>query len=129
MPRGYTKELTSVHRLHYHFVWCVKYRKPVLVDDVAARLRSLLRSKAKDLGLDIINMSVGADHVHLFIEGHPTMAPNEIIQPIKGHSSHELMEEFNFGLPSLWTRSYFVSSTGHISDDVVDRYIEEQTDR
>ncbi|MES3160006.1 MAG: IS200/IS605 family transposase, partial [Halorubrum sp.] len=28
MPRGYSRERTSVHNLHYHFVWCPKYRKP-----------------------------------------------------------------------------------------------------
>lgn len=129
MSRGYSKELTSVHRLHYHFIWCVKYRKPVLQGDVARRTQILLESKASDLELDILNMNIGDDHVHLFIEGDPTMAPNEIIQPMKGYSSHGLMNEFDFGLPSLWTRSYFVSSTGHISDDVVDQYIEEQSKR
>jgi putative transposase len=128
MPKGYSRELTTVHRLHYHFIWCPKYRKSVLKDDIRERLIALIRNKADELELEIMNLAVEPDHVHLFIEGHPKLPPNKIIQQIKGYTSHELREDFDFGLPTLWTRSYFVSSTGQVSDEIVDQYIEEQSD-
>ncbi len=58
MPRGYSRERTSVHNLHYHFVWCPKYRKPVLTDEVADRLEQLIEEKADELDLDILRREV-----------------------------------------------------------------------
>ena len=127
MPRGYSKERTSVHRLHYHFIWCPKYRKSVLTGEAKDRLEALIQEKADELGLEVLTLAVRPDHVHLFIEGNPKLAPNKIMQQVKGYSSRRMREEFDFGLPSLWTRSYFVSSAGDVSDETVEAYIEAQT--
>lgn len=45
------------------------------------------------------------------------------------YTSRNLREEFDFGLPSLWTRSYFVSSAGEVSTQTIEEYIEAQTGR
>lgn len=128
MPRGYSKRLTSVHLLNYHFIWCPKYRKKILKGEVKERLEKLIEKKAKELGLKILELSVNPDHVHLFIEGKPTLAPNKIIQQIKGFTSRKLRKEFEFSsLPTLWTRSYFVSSAGNVSSKTIREYIEAQT--
>ena len=126
MPRGYSKERTSVHRLHYHFIWCPKYRKSVLKGEVRDRLEELIEDKADELGLEILELAIRPDHVHLFITGDPTLAPNKIMQQIKGYSSRHLRDQFDFGLPSLWTRSYFVSSAGDVSSEVIEEYIDAQ---
>lgn len=96
---------------------------------VATRLRELIRKKADDIDCRIISMEVMPDHVHLFIEGNPVLTPNKIIGNIKGYSSHQLRKEFKelrTRLPTLWSRSYFVSTHGHISDVLIKKYIEEQ---
>ncbi len=49
------------------------------------------------------------------------------MQQVKGHTSRNLREEFDFGLPSLWTRSYFVSSAGEVASQTIEEYIEAQT--
>ena len=127
MPRGYSKERTSVHRLHYHFIWCPKYRKSVLTGEAKDRLEALIEEKADELDLEILALAVRPDHVHLFIEGNPKLAPNKIMQQVKGYSSRQMREEFDFGLPSLWTRSYFVSSAEDVADETIEAYIEAQT--
>jgi len=143
MPRGYSKERTSVHHFpkykekasrfsagrmsNYHFIWCPKYRKSVLTCEAKDRLEALIEEKADELDLEILALAVRPDHVHLFIEGNPKLAPNKIMQQVKGYSSRRMREEFDFGLPSLWTRSYFVSSAGDVSDETVEAYIEVQT--
>ncbi|MDS0300269.1 IS200/IS605 family transposase [Halogeometricum sp. S1BR25-6] len=126
MPRGYSRERTSVHNLHYHFIWCPKYRKSVLEGEVADRLEELVSEKADELGLEILRLAIQPDHVHLFITGDPTLAPNKIMQQVKGYSSRHLRDEFDFGLPSMWTRSYFVSSAGEVSSKTIKEYIEAQ---
>ncbi|WP_458208772.1 IS200/IS605 family transposase [Haladaptatus sp. NG-SE-30] len=127
MPRGYSRERTSVHNLHYHFIWCPKYRKSVLTDEVADRLEQLIEEKADELELEILRLAIQPDHVHLFITGNPKLAPNKIMQQVKGYTSRTLRDEFDFGLPSLWTRSYFVSSAGEVSNQAIEEYIESQT--
>jgi putative transposase len=129
MLRGYSRERTSVHNLHYHFVWCPKYLKPVLTDEVADRLDQRIEEKADELDLNILRLAIQPDHVHLFITGTPKLAPNKIIQQVKGYTSRNLREEFDFGLPSLWTRSYFVSSAGEVSSQTIEEYIKAQTGR
>ena len=126
MPRGFDRERTTVHKLQYHFVWCPKYRKSVLEGEVRDRVEALIEDKADELGLEILELAIRPDHVHLFITGDPTLAPNKIIQQVKGYSSRQLRDEFDFGLPSLWTRSYFVSSAGDVSREVIEEYIDAQ---
>jgi putative transposase len=126
MPRGFDRERTTVHKLQYHFIWCPKYRKSVLEGGVRDRLEELIEEKADELGLKILELAIRPDHVHLFITGDPTLAPNKIMQQVKGYSSRHLRDEFDFGLPSLWTRSYFVSSAGDVSSEVIEEYIDAQ---
>jgi putative transposase len=129
MPKGYKSSATSVHFMGYHFAWCPKYRRAVLVGKIKDRLEELIRMKAKDLGCEIISLEVMPDHVHLFIQGNPKISPNSIIGQIKGFTSRMLRKEFKelrTRLPTLWTRSYFVSTHGHISDKLIQKYIEEQ---
>lgn len=126
MPRGYASSETFVHFMGYHFVWCPKYRRKILEGNIAKRLRELIKEKADDMDCRIISLAVMSDHVHLFIEGNPILTPNKIIGSIKGYTSHELRKEFKevrTRLPTLWSRSYFVSTHGHISDKIIEKYI------
>ena len=55
-----------------------------------------------------------------------------LVQQLKGYTSHELRKEFSHlksRLPTLWTRSYYVESCGHISEQTIKRYIEEQKNK
>lgn len=125
----YRKSTGCVFTLKYHYVWCPKYRRKVLVDDVAKRLEALLREKAAELGAEIHALEIMPDHVHLFVESDPTLAPAHIAAQFKGYTSRVLREEFSSlrsRLPTLWSRSYYVSSVGHVSEATVRRYIENQ---
>ena len=129
MPKGYISSQTSVHFMGYHFVWCPKYRRKVLVEQIAIRLDELIKQKAEQLKCKIIALEIMPDHVHLFIQGKPKLSPNSLIGQIKGYTSRILRHEFKelkSKLPTLWTRSYFVSTHGHISDSLIQKYIEEQ---
>lgn len=129
MPSGYSASQTSVHFMNYHFVWCPKYKKKVIVGAVENRLRQLLGQKAKELGCKIIALELMPDHVHIFVQCTPVIAPNRVIAGLKGYTSRILREEFSHlrtRLPTLWTRSYFVSTHGHVSSNAIKKYVEEQ---
>jgi len=115
--------------MNYHFVWCPKYGKPVIVGEVEMRLKQLIHEKAKQLGCEVISLETMPDHVHLFVRANPTLAPNRIVGELKGFTSRILRQEFKHlttSLPTLWTRSYFVSTHGHVSSDTIKKYIAEQ---
>ena len=115
--------------VNYHFVWIPKYRRPVLVGEIAERLVELLQHKTAELGGEIFDITVQPDHVHLFCSFPPTIAPYQIMYRLKGFTAHELRKEFpelKSRLPNLWTRSYYVGTSGHVSAETIQRYIEAQ---
>lgn len=130
MEPRYSKNAGAVFSLKYHLVWCPKYRRAVLVDDVADRLKQLLSEKAAELETSVLTMEVMPDHVHLFLESDPRWAVAEIVNRLKGYTSRILRSEFRHlrsRLPTLWSRSYYAGTVGHVSEATVRRYIESQT--
>ena len=125
----WTKSNTSIHNVAYHLIWCPKYRRKVLVEKVEKRLMQLLRQKAKENGWVIDTMEIMPDHVHIFVKANPVASPHWIVQQFKGYTSNILRKEFpelKSKLPTLWTRSYYCESVGHISEDTIKKYIEDQ---
>jgi len=132
VSQRWTKSKTSVHNVAYHLIWCPKYRRKVLVGKVETRLKQLLKIKAKENGWKIETMEIMPDRVHLFVKANPVASPHWIIQQFKGFSSHELRKEFphlKSKLPTLWTRSYYCESVGHISEETIKKYIEDQKNK
>ncbi len=132
VTQRWAKSKTSVHNVAYHLIWCPKYRRKVLVDKVAIRLKKLLKDKAKENDWKIETMEIMPDHVHIFVKANPVASPHFIIQQFKGYSSNILRKEFphlKSKLPTLWTRSYYCESVGHISETTIKKYIEEQKNK
>ena len=131
MTKGYQKENTCIHLLNYHFVWCPRYRRKLLQGKIKERLMQLIQDKANEHGCKILTIEIMPDHTHLFITSKPTISPNKLIGEIKGFASYTLRKEFPelLKMPTLWTRSYFVSTAGNVSSFVIQKYIEEQNKR
>lgn len=85
----------------------------------------------EELNIKIITLECDKDHTHMFLEAPPTLSPADIMAKIKGETSKQLREEFSHlsHLPSLWTRSYFVSTAGNVSSETIKRYVEQQKTR
>ena len=125
----YSKSTGAVCRLKYHIVWCPKYRRKVLTAPVDARLKDVLYEVAVEHQFIVYQMHVEPDHVRLFVEAGPTQSVAEIANRFKGASSRILRQEFpqlRSRLPTLWSRSYFASTAGDVSEAAIGRYIELQ---
>lgn len=123
---------TSVYNLGYHIIWCPKYRRKVLVNEIETRLKDIIITKCNELDCFVHELNIMPDHVHLFVKTKPTIAPHFLIQQIKGISSRILRNEFKElkrKMPSMWTRSYFIESVGHISQETIEKYIQEQKNK
>lgn len=127
---GMRKTRYAHYTLNYHFVWCPKYRRKVLSGEVAEELRMIIDDIAGQTGFDVISLEVQPDHIHLFVSAPPKYSPAQLINTIKGASSRRLRNEFPelkevVNEESLWTRTYYVGSAGHVSSETIRWYIEE----
>jgi putative transposase len=129
MTARYAKNAGAVFSLKVYLVWCPKYRRPVLTGAIAQRLEALLREKATELEMTVHALEIMPDHVHLFIEFDPRWSIAEIVNRLKGSTSRILREEFSSlrsRLPTLWSRSYYAGTIGHVSKRTVRAYIDAQ---
>lgn len=125
----YKSNNNVVFSCKYHVVWCPKYRRKVLVNGVDARLKELIKEVCDECNIDIIEMEIMPDHVHLLMEVDPQFGVHKAVKRIKGRSSCVLRQEFSWlttRLPTLWTNSYFVSTVGGVPLSVIKQYIENQ---
>jgi len=127
------EEMRSNHHVtyvcHYHVVWCPKYRRKVLVNGVDVRLKQILHEVCQEHDAVIEGLEVMPDHVHLLVNVNPPFGIHRLVRLLKGRSSRVLRQEFprlKTRLPTLWTNSYCVSTTGGAPLELVKRYIEGQ---
>ena len=125
----YRNNNNIVYSCKYHVVWCPKYRRKVLVDGIDVRFKELAEEVCTKLRIDLIEMEVMPDHVHLLLEVDPQFGIHRAVKQIKGYTSRVLRSEFptlRSRLPSLWTNSYFVSTVGGAPLSIIKQYIENQ---
>jgi putative transposase len=118
-----------VYNCQYHVIWCVKYRRKVLTDEVEVRLKEILQEVSIDVQCEIEEMETDEDHVHLLISCDPQFGIHQVVKRMKGKSSRLLRDEFPFlksRIPSLWTNSYFVATVGGAPLIVIKQYIQDQ---
>ncbi len=128
--RNYRTINKTIYSCQYHVIWCTKYRRKVLDTQIQGRLKQLIREKETEYGYEIHEVETQQEHVHLLIEIPPTDSIDKIVGKIKSYTSKVLREEYpslKSRLPSLWTRSKFVSSCGSVTLQVIKDYIESQS--
>lgn len=125
----YKSNNNVVYPCKYHVVWCPKYRRKVLANGVDVRLKELIDEICRESRIEIIEMEIMPDHVHLLVEVDPQFGIHKAVKQIKGRTSRILRQEFSCltsRLPTLWTNSYFVSTVGGAPLSVIKQYIENQ---
>ncbi|MCC0653652.1 IS200/IS605 family transposase [Clostridioides sp. ES-S-0001-03] len=132
MENKYRRTQTTVSLINYHFIFCPRYRRKVFnIEGLEDRFKTLVKNKCKEMDIEIIAIECDKDHTHMFLNSLPTLSPSDIMQNIKGYTSKILREEFIelSKMPSLWTRSYFVSTAGNVCSETIKKYVENQKTR
>lgn len=122
---------TTVYNIGYHMVWSVKYRRRVLEKKIENSLKTILIEIAAEKGFELKAIEVMSDHVHVFISAKPKFSPSYIYKMLKGISAKKLFLQHPELTQSLWNNhlwnpSTYVETIGHISDETVRKYIEDQ---
>jgi len=118
----------TAYNLNYYIVFCPKYRKSVLVGDIAIHTEEIIRHIADKVNVKIENLTVAPDHVRVFLSAPPRLSPQSIVKRLKGATANILRQKYPqlLRLPTLWSSSYYVCTVGSVSDSVVSLYIENQ---
>lgn len=129
MEITYKSNCNIVYSCRYHVVFCPKYRRSVLIDHIAERLENIFRQLAHGMQVEIFEMEIMPDHVHILLECDPQYGIAKVMKNLKGRSSRMLREEFpelKINMPSLWTNSYFISTVSEVAFEVIQKYIQNQ---
>jgi putative transposase len=123
----YQRDEHRVHLIVYHLIFCPKRRRKVLVKDVAKDCRTLIQEVCASQDWQILELAIQPDHIHLFVRVRPTDSAADVVNAVKGRTSHDLRDKYPhlLKLPSLWTRSYFASVTMP-SQDAINAFVAAQ---
>lgn len=132
MMQYYRKTSHTVYDCLYHIVWVTKYRYPVLIGDIALRIRELVRQICNENQVEIIRGKVSNDHVHIYVSVPPYLSISKLAQLIKGKTSRKIQQEFpelkkRYWGNHFWAVGYFVRTSGNVTDEMIKEYIENQS--
>ena len=119
----------TASRLTAHIVWVTKYRFKILEGDIKIRCRTLIKQICDSEDIAILSGVVSTDHVHLHIEYLPQKSISDIVKRLKGRTSRRIQDEFpniskKYWGRHFWAIGYGVWSTGNITDEMVQQYLE-----
>jgi putative transposase len=118
-----------VYSCKYHVVWCPKYRRSILDNEIANDLRLLIEAVVEETNSELLAFEIMPDHVHLLVEVDPQFGIHKLVKLIKGRSSRSLRAKYRrirSRIPTLWTNSYFVATVGGTPLSVIKQYVENQ---
>lgn len=124
----------SVYLLTYHLVWCVKYRRKVIVDAVADSLKAHVTRLLKEANCPLVAVETDLDHIHVVFRTKPTHQLSKLVNSLKGVTARRLFQEFpevkaRLWRGHLWSPSYFVVTVGGAPLEVIKRYVQTQSER
>jgi putative transposase len=129
----YRKGSHTVTDLKYHFVWKTKYSYGILKDEVALRVRDIIREVCAEKGMQVVKGNIRPNHIHVLISAPAYMSPAKMAQYLKGKSSYRLQREFpmlqkRYWGRHLWSRGYFCSTVGAVTEEQIKQYIANQAE-
>ena len=127
-----TRNSNHVFRIMYHFVWIPKYRHKIFSEPYRSRLKDIIYKIGYDYNIEIIELEIPKDHIHMVVRSEPRKCPFNIMQIIKSISARnffklypEIKKKYFWG-GKLWTQSFFVESIGNVNDEVIRKYVRGQ---
>lgn len=116
----------SVSSLKIHLVCMTKHRQKLFTTESLAALEKSFAEVAQKMDFQVLEFNGEADHIHALIEYPPKLSVSQIVNALKGVSSRRYGQAGYpkpHGKDALWSPSYFVSSVGGASIEVLRQYI------
>jgi len=123
-----------VYQCSYHIVWCPKYRFRILKGGIAKFIAETIRSLCEWKVIEILELSVGEDHVHAVVSIPPKLSISEVVGTLKGKTAIKVFKSY----PALkrkpywgnhfWSRGYCVTTIG-MDENKIRRYVKYQEEK
>lgn len=128
----YKRHQHSVYLLTYHAVFVVKYRRKVISQEIMEYMRVMTERLMRGYGGSLIEMNGEEDHIHILFELPPAAVPSKVVCSLKTQLSKYVRATYweqikdKLWKDSFWSDSYFLTTTGGASIDVLESYIQNQ---
>jgi putative transposase len=122
----------SVYALQYHLVQCIKYRRKVfLSEDVVDLLKTKIHEISETYDVDVLNIEADSDHFHMLFKAKPTLDIPRYINTVKTITSREIRRTYPevkkmLWQDKFWSSSYFLASTGQVTLQILNKYVDQQ---
>lgn len=131
---GYRRGGHTKYSLKAHIIFVTKYRRRIFDRQPETRsVKELMYLAAENYDLNIIRMETDGDHIHMLIDFHPDMTISDIVKYMKQYSTYYMWKKHESVLRLyywkrriLWSDGYFACSIGQVSQEIIEKYIENQ---
>jgi len=127
------KSAHKVFKIKYHFVFCIKYRKDLFLEE---KYVSTFREICKDLEnryhMKFETLGFDEDHVHFLLQTVPKYSPSQIFRIVKSITAIELFKRHKDLKDELWGGEFwsdggYVGTVGEgVNAEVIRNYIKKQ---
>jgi len=130
---GLKRTSHAVYEATYHLVWCPKYRKKILSEEIQPRVKELFLEIGSHFDFEIDRCEVAEDHIHILISFPPRYSVAKVVGILKSISGSKIFSEFPKVKEQLWgghfwEQGYFYRTVGEqVTDDVIRNYIEKHS--
>jgi len=130
----YASKNHSKFLLICHLIFVCKYRKQLLVK-LGEQIKIIFTVIARTQNINIVEMEVDKDHIHLLVQYNPTQSILSIVRSFKQLSTYRIWRQNDnqFYLrkhfwkeKTFWSDGYFSCSIGNVSREVIEQYIKSQ---
>ena len=128
----FSRNSHHVFSLHYHFVWIPKYRHKIFTEPYRTDLKNIIKQTAYNYNMEVTEIEIPLDHIHMMIKALPRYSPSRIMQIIKSISAieffkkHPDIREKYFWGGKLWSESFFTETVGRMKEEDLRRYVQNQ---
>ena len=127
------KAAHKVFKIKYHFVFCIKYRKDLFLEENYVEfLREVCKSIEERYSIIFETLGFNEDHVHFMIQTFPRFSPSEVFRIVKSITARKLFEKYPEIKKELWGGQFwsdggFVGTVGEgINAEIIRKYIQSQ---
>lgn len=130
----YISQNHSKHLLMVHLIFSIKYRKKLLIK-YGREIKDILYNISEEKDLNIIEMEVDKDHIHILVQYPPIKSILEVVRLFKQMSTYRIWRQNNNHIylkkqfwkeKTFWGDGYFACSIGQVSKETIKKYIQNQ---
>jgi len=133
MENDLCKSYHKVFKIKYHFVFCIKYRKDLFLENkYIETFKDVCKGMEARYSMIFETMGFDDDHVHFLLQSVPKYSPSQLFRIVKSITAIQLFKEHPDLKKELWGGEFwsdggYVSTVGEgINASVIREYINKQ---